>query len=349
MFFWLGHDVSALPFDTNTPTIPLRTKGETPQMKNVLVTGAAGFIGSHVAESLLERGDSVIGFDNLNDYYPVAYKRRNIEALSKNKAFRFVQGELEDAALLEDVFQKHGITHVAHLAARAGVRPSIDNPYIYSSANVHGTLTLLEVARKRSVQNAVITSSSSVYGNSTRIPFREDDSATDRPISPYAATKKATEVLSHTYHQLYGMNINVVRPFTVYGPRGRPDMAPWLFLAAARSGTPIKKFGNGETRRDYTFIRDFARGFVSAIDRPLGYEIFNLGNSATVSLNEALEIIERVSGKKLVIEQHPPQPGDVDLTNADISKAKKMLGYSPSTSFEQGMLEFNEWFSAHVG
>ena len=317
-------------------------------MKKVLVTGAAGFIGSHVAETLLARGDSVVGLDNLNDYYPVTYKKRNLEVLAKHAGFSCAQGELEDAKLLRDLFEKHGFTHVAHLAARAGVRPSIEDPYIYSSANVNGTLTLLEVARTHNVENTVITSSSSVYGNSTRIPFREDDSATDRPISPYAATKKATEVMSYTYHQLYGMNINVVRPFTVYGPRGRPDMAPWLFLSAARNGKPIKKFGTGETRRDYTFVRDFTQGFVSAIDRPLGYEIFNLGNSLTVSLNEVLEIIERVAGKKLVIEQFPSQPGDVDLTNADVSKAKKLLGYAPSTSFEQGMREFNEWFSANV-
>jgi UDP-glucuronate 4-epimerase len=318
-------------------------------MKKVLVTGAAGFIGSHVAEALLARGDTVVGLDNLNDYYPVAHKRRNVDLLNNDRNFYFVEGELEDTTLLDGIFRKHDITHVAHLAARAGVRPSIEDPYIYARANVNGTLTLLEVARRYSVANTVVTSSSSVYGNSTKIPFREDDSATDRPISPYAATKKATEVLGYTYHHLYGMNVNVVRPFTVYGPRGRPDMAPWLFLAAARNGTPIRKFGTGETRRDYTFIRDFTQGFVSAIDRPLGYEIFNLGNSATVSLNEVLDIIERVAGKKLVIEQYPPQPGDVELTNADVSKARGLLGYSPSTSFEQGMREFNDWFASNVG
>lgn len=317
-------------------------------MKNVLVTGAAGFIGSHVAEALLARGDTVVGLDNLNDYYPVANKKKNVELLRKNPNFHFVPGEVEDGQLLKDLFESRKITHIAHLAARAGVRPSIEDPYIYCRANVNGTLTLLEVARRFSVQNTVIASSSSVYGNSTKIPFREDDSATDRPISPYAATKKASEVLSYTYHHLYGMNINVVRPFTVYGPRGRPDMAPWLFLAAAHNGTPIKKFGPGETRRDYTFIRDFVQGFVRAIDRPLGYEIFNLGNSSTVSLNEALDIIERVAGRKLLIEQYPAQPGDVDITNADVSKARRLLDYEPSTSFEQGMREFNEWFVGNV-
>jgi UDP-glucuronate 4-epimerase len=317
-------------------------------MKRVLVTGAAGFIGSHVSEMLLERGDVVVGYDNVNDYYSVENKRRNIALLRKYGTFRFVEGELEDRALLETAFRDHQITHVAHLAARAGVRPSIEDPYVYSQSNVNGTLTLLEVARQHSVDNTVITSSSSVYGNSTRVPFREDDSATDRPISPYAATKKATEVLAHTYHHLYKMNVNVVRPFTVYGPRGRPDMAPWLFLTAARKSLPIKKFGNGETRRDYTFVGDFAKGFVAAIDRALGFEIFNLGNSATVSLNEALDIISRVTGKALHIEQLPPQPGDVEITNADISKARSLLGYAPETSFEDGMRIFNSWYGANV-
>ena len=316
-------------------------------MKTVLVTGAAGFIGSHVAERLLARGDAVVGLDNCNDYYPVRYKRENLQLLSSSPRFSFVEGDLCDRALVEKTFARAGVTHVAHLAARAGVRPSIEDPFIYQEANVQGTLTLLEAARKAGVANSVVTSSSSVYGNSTRIPFREDDSATDRPISPYAATKKATEVLSHTYHSLYGMRINVVRPFTVYGPRGRPDMAPWLFIEAALGGKVIRKFGDGTTRRDYTFIDDFAAGFVNAIDREIGFEIFNLGNSATVSLNEALDTVSAVTGKKLNIEQLPAQPGDVELTNADVSKARKLLGYDPKTSFRDGMSIFHDWFVKH--
>lgn len=313
-------------------------------MKTVLVTGAAGFIGSHVAERLLARGDAVIGLDNVNDYYPVQYKRENVSLLSASPRFKFVEGDICDGALVEGLLAKGGVTHLAHLAARAGVRPSIEDPFMYQEANVRGTLTLLEAARKGRVANTVVTSSSSVYGNSTRIPFREDDSATDRPISPYAATKKATEVLSHTYHSLYGMKINVVRPFTVYGPRGRPDMAPWLFIAAALDGKPIRKFGDGSTRRDYTFIDDFVSGFVNAIDREIGYEIFNLGNSATVSLNEALETVSEVTGRELKIEQLPAQPGDVELTNADVSKAKRLLDYHPLTSFRDGMRKFHDWF-----
>jgi UDP-glucuronate 4-epimerase len=315
-------------------------------MKRVLVTGVAGFIGSHVAEQLLRRGDAVVGIDNFNDYYSVVNKERNVASLTGFSSFELVRGDICDRPLLEGVFRTGKITHIAHLAARAGVRPSIEDPFIYEDANVRGTLTLLEAARHCPIVNTVVTSSSSVYGNSTRIPFREDDSATDRPISPYAASKKATEVLSYTYHQLYKMNINVVRPFTVYGPRGRPDMAPWIFLSSALSGKPIKKFGNGETRRDYTFIDDFVAGFLGAIDTRTGYEIFNLGNSSTVSLNEAIATIEAVTGRTLLIDNHPQQPGDVDLTNADVEKAKRMLGYNPATSFRDGMHRFYEWFRA---
>ena len=259
-------------------------------MQTILVTGAAGFIGSHVAELLLKRGNRVLGVDNLNDYYSVKYKTLNLSLLEKFPNFKFERCEIANYDDIAQVFSNTGISHVAHLAARAGVRPSIEQPFIYEEANIKGTLNLLELARHSQVENFVLTSSSSVYGNSTAIPFKEDDSATDRPISPYAATKKATELLAYTYHHLYGLSVNVIRPFTVYGPRGRPDMAPWLFLEAAIKGTAIKKFGDGSTRRDYTFIDDFVKGFVAAIDRPFGYEIFNLGNSATVSLNEFLDI-----------------------------------------------------------
>jgi UDP-glucuronate 4-epimerase len=315
-------------------------------MKNILVTGAAGFIGSHLAEALLQRGDAVVGVDNLNDYYPVKFKRENLELLAKHPRFSLVEGDLSDRSLVDSIYASNNFTHVAHLAARAGVRPSIADPFLYQQANIEGTLNLLQGAVGKGIENLVVTSSSSVYGNSQAIPFREDDSATDRPISPYAATKKATEVLSYTYHSLYGLNINVVRPFTVYGPRGRPDMAPWLFIESALMGRVIKKFGDGTTRRDYTFIDDFVRGFVNAIDRVYGYEIFNLGNSATVSLNEALDIVREVTGKELVIEQLSQQPGDVQLTNADISKAVRLLDYAPETSFRQGMAKLYDWYRA---
>lgn len=318
-------------------------------MAVILVTGAAGFIGSHVSELLLARGDTVIGFDNLNSYYNPDFKQKNLERLRASERFVFVKGDLADRDAVEQLFKVHAIARVAHIAARAGVRPSIEDPYIYEDTNVRGTLNLLEASRKAKVENFVLTSSSSVYGNSTQIPFREDDSATDRPVSPYAATKKATEVLGHTYAHLYKLPVNVVRPFTVYGPRGRPDMAPWLFLESALRGRAIKKFGDGTSRRDYTFIGDFAHGFVNAIDRVFGYEIFNLGNSATVSLNDAISTVEEVTGKTLNIEQYPAQPGDVDLTNADISKARKLLDYNPQTSFKEGMKIFRNWFLEYHG
>jgi UDP-glucuronate 4-epimerase len=315
-------------------------------MKKILLTGAAGFIGSHVAEALLQRGDTVVGVDNINDYYPVSFKRENVALLSKYPGFSLVEGDLSDRSLVESLYSSSSFTHVAHLAARAGVRPSIADPFLYQQANIEATLNLLQGAVGKGIENVVVTSSSSVYGNSRAIPFREDDSATDRPISPYAATKKATEVLGYTYHSLYGLNINIVRPFTVYGPRGRPDMAPWLFIESALLGRTIKKFGDGTTRRDYTYIEDFVRGFVNAIDRTFGYEIFNLGNSATVSLNEALDIVRDVTGRELIIEQLPPQPGDVEITNAEISKARRLLDYNPETPFRQGMTQLCSWYKA---
>ncbi len=313
-------------------------------MKKIFVTGAAGFIGSHVAEKLLFQGAEVIGFDNLNDYYPVKNKNQNVKLLEKYKNFNFVQGDLCDAGTINDIFKRQEITHVAHLAARAGVRPSIADPKLYQKTNVEGTLNLLEAARQFPVENFVLTSSSSVYGNSKAVPFREDDSASDMPISPYAATKKATEVIAHSYHHLFGININVVRPFTVYGPRGRPDMAPWIFLSSTLNNIPIRRFGNGETRRDYTFIDDFTEGFISALKKPLGYQIFNLGNSSTVSLNEALAIVAEVCDKEQIIKEEPKQPGDVDVTYADISKAKSYLNYNPGTKFKDGMEKFYQWF-----
>lgn len=313
-------------------------------MSTILVTGAAGFIGSHVSEALLNRGDTVIGYDNLNDYYSLKNKERNLEILKAHSNFSFIHGDLLEQDKLSKVFRDNQITHVAHLAARAGVRPSIANPQLYEESNIRGTTILLDSIKTAGVLNTVITSSSSVYGSSMSIPFRENDSATDRPISPYAATKKATEVLSYTYHHLYEMNINVVRPFTVYGPRGRPDMAPWLFLESAILGKPIKRFGDGSMRRDFTYISDFVRGFVAALDKQCGYEIFNLGNSVTVALTEVITTIEEVTGKALKVQPCDAPPGDVPVTFADISKAKMVLGYNPNTSFKSGMTSFYNWY-----
>ena len=310
----------------------------------ILVTGVAGFIGSHIAEALLSRGEKVLGLDELNDYYSVANKKNNLKILSTHSGFSFVRVDIRSLEQLENAVRPYKIKAIAHLAARAGVRPSIKDPLLYEEVNVKGTLNMLEIAKSHGVENFVLASSSSVYGNSRKVPFREDDSATDRPISPYAATKKACEAMASTYEHLYKIPLTVIRPFTVYGPRGRPDMAPWLFLESAIQGKEISKFGDGSTRRDYTFIGDFVKGFVNAIDRPQEFNVYNLGNSATVSLNEAIEIIERVTGKTLKIKQLPMQPGDVEITNADISKAKKDLDYHPEVSFEEGMGIFYRWY-----
>ncbi len=313
----------------------------------ILVTGVAGFIASHVSEKLLQSGHTILGVDEINDYYDVSYKEKNLSILNHYPNFSFLKLDIRDTEAVLNLAEDYTITKIAHIAARAGVRPSISDPMLYQEVNVRGTLNLLELARIAKVQNFVLTSSSSVYGNSTQIPFKEDDSATDKPISPYAATKKASEVLGHTYSSLYGLQITVVRPFTVYGPRGRPDMAPWLFLKAALCGNAISKFGDGSTRRDYTYIDDFVSGFIGAlnyINNESKFNIFNLGNSATVSLNEAIETIEKVTDKKIKINQLPMQPGDVNLTNADISKAKEAFGYDPKTSFSEGMGEFFNWW-----
>ncbi len=311
-------------------------------MATILVTGVAGFIGSHVAEKLLKRGDIVIGVDEVNDYYDLKQKNANLEILKKYSNFIFYKKDIGNFEDMTQIFKKNNIEYVAHIAARAGVRPSIVDPFIYEHSNIKATLNLLELS-KNNVKNFVLTSSSSVYGDRTDAPFRETDN-TDFPISPYAATKKSTESLAYTYHHLYKLNVNIIRPFTLYGPRGRPDMAPFLFTKWIIEETPIKKFGDGTSRRDYTYIDDFVNGFVNAIDRPLGYEIFNLGNSSPVTLNEFISTIEKQVGKKALIKQMPMQAGDVSLTYADISKAKKLLGYEPKIKLKEGMEEFYKWY-----
>ncbi|MBN2459359.1 GDP-mannose 4,6-dehydratase [Candidatus Woesearchaeota archaeon] len=309
----------------------------------ILVTGAAGFIGSHVAEALLKRGDAVIGVDCINDYYDVKFKKENLGILNKYPCFVFYKADICDFKAMKKVFDKENPEKVVHLAARAGVRPSIDNPFIYEETNVKGTLNLLELAKEAKVKSFVSASSSSVYGNQKKIPFSEKDNV-DHPISPYAATKKAGELLCHTYHHLYGMKITCLRFFTVYGPRGRPDMAPYMFVNNVSKGAPIKKFGDGKSRRDYTFITDITEGVLAAADRELEFEIINLGNNKPVSLNEFIAIVEKLVGKKAAANEMPMQPGDVDITYADISKAKKLLGYYPKTRFEEGMKQFVEWY-----
>lgn len=309
----------------------------------ILVTGCAGFIGSHVSRALLEAGESVIGIDNLNDYYNPAWKQENIDSLSDFGNFTFFKGDITDAAFLESITTDQPFTSIVHLAARAGVRPSIDQPALYTQVNVQGTLHLLDFAVKRGVPQFVFASSSSVYGNQTKVPFSESDPAND-PISPYAATKKAGEMLCKTYAHLYGIQTTCLRFFTVYGPGGRPDMAPYLFTEALFNERPIHQFGDGSTQRDYTFIDDIVQGVVAAVRTPKPFAIYNLGNNQTVSLRDFITTLEGVSGITAQIVIEDPKPGDVPLTYADISKAQAELGYEPTTNIEAGLSQFVEWY-----
>lgn len=312
----------------------------------ILVTGVAGFIGSHVALALLERGDEVTGIDNLNDYYNPAWKQENLSRLETFPQFLFQKIDFCNLLDLEPLFLDKDFDVVIHLGARAGVRPSIADPLLYEKTNVQGTLNILELARKHGVPRIVAASSSSVYGNQTKVPFSETDPA-NTPISPYASSKKSLEMYCHTYAHLYNLNITCLRFFTVYGPHGRPDMAPYLFTEAILKEKPIKKFGNGETKRDYTYINDIVTGVLGAIDYPQSFAIYNLGNNTPVSLNEFISTLEEITGKQAIIDQQPMQPGDVEVTYADISSAQKDLNYEPKTSLESGLQKFVEWYKTN--
>ena len=313
----------------------------------ILVTGCAGFIGSHVSEAMLNRGESVVGVDEINDYYDVRIKKNNLSILKKHKGFVFYKEDIRNLKGLKRIFAKEMPEKVVHLAARAGVRPSIEQPLLYEEVNVKGTMHLLELAKEHNIKSFVFASSSSVYGNQKKVPFSETDDV-NNPISPYAATKKAGELLCYTYHHLYDIKITCLRFFTVYGPRGRPDMAPYKFTKAIIAGKPIQRFGNGKTKRDYTYIADIVKGVVAAADAELGFEIINLGNNKPVELSKLISTIEKATGKKAAIEQMPLQPGDVEITYANIAKAKKLLGYNPETSIEAGMQKFVEWYKENV-
>lgn len=309
----------------------------------VLVTGGAGFIGSHLCEKLLARGDEVVCVDNLNDYYSPARKRKNIESFAQESGFSFYKVDITDAEALDNVFKKERLDKVVHLAARAGVRPSIEQPILYERVNVGGTLNVLECARIYGVRHFIFGSTSSVYGNNKKVPFSEEDNV-DHPISPYAATKKAGELLCSTYSHLYGMNITCLRFFTVYGPKGRPDMAPYLFTDWIYRGKEIKRFGDGATQRDYTYVDDVVVGILAALGKEFPYEIINLGNAHTVGLNEFICVVEDILGRKAKIREMPAQPGDMPRTYADIRKAQRLLGYKPSTSITVGMQQFVSWY-----
>jgi UDP-glucuronate 4-epimerase len=309
----------------------------------ILLTGAAGFIGSHTSRALLNEGHQVIGIDDLNDFYNPAWKEENLQPLKENKEFTFYKQDIRDLEGLLTIARQHRPEVILHLAARAGVRPSIREPLLYEETNVRGTLNLLEIAREQGIRQFVFASSSSVYGNQDKVPFSETDPC-NAPISPYAATKKAAELLAYTYSHLYGINCIGLRFFTVYGPAGRPDMAPYLFTEAILTGRPINKFGDGTTRRDYTYIDDIVAGVAASINIDRRFEIINLGNNSPITLNEFISTLENITGNQMQVIEKEMQPGDVVQTYADIEKAKKLLGFEPKTSFAEGMSKFVEWF-----
>ncbi len=313
-------------------------------MAAILVTGAAGFIGSHVAEALLARGDRVTGLDNLNDFYDPALKRRNLEALFRNPAFRFVEGDIRDPAALAEALEDPRPSAVIHLAAMAGVRPSIERPALYVDVNERGTALVLEASVKRGVERFLFASSSSVYGERKDPPFREDDRV-DHPVSPYAATKKAGELLCHTFHHLHGLPVTCLRYFTVYGPRQRPEMAIHKFARLLRAGRPIPMFGDGSSARDYTYVSDIVDGTVRALDRCRGWRVYNLGGSRMVRLADLVTILAAALGREAEVERLPDQPGDVPLTSACVDRAAAELGYRPSVPLEEGVRRFAAWLA----
>lgn len=311
---------------------------------NFLVTGGAGFIGSHVCERLLQEGHSVWTIDDLDNFYDPAIKEQNIRALrSLNKPFTLIQGDITGRPFFDVLMSKVKFDQVIHLAARAGVRPSLAEPALYQHVNVEGTAVLLESARLHGVKKVILASSSSVYGVNSKVPFSEADPIF-QPISPYAASKLACEALGHVYHHVYGMDIVALRFFTVYGPRQRPDLAIHKFATLMVTGKPIPVFGDGTTARDYTFIADILDGIMACTKKQFGFEIINLGESRTVTLSKLIELLEQGLGKKAEIDRQPMQPGDVPITFADISKAKTLLGYEPKVKIEDGIPLFLEWF-----
>ena len=316
--------------------------------KNILITGGAGFIGSHLAHRLLSEGTFNIAIiDDLNDFYSPELKKRNLESISEIGPIAFFEADIRSFEALSEIFNRFRPDTVVHLAARAGVRPSLADPFLYTETNVNGTLNLLELSRRTQVEQFIFGSSSSVYGINGKIPFSEDDRIY-QTISPYAATKAAGEHLCHTFSHLYGIRTICLRFFTVYGPRQRPDLAICKFSRLIAEEKPIPVFGDGSTRRDYTYIDDIIQGIRAAIDyRNSMFEIFNVGESQTVELNRLIALLEENLGKKALIDRKPMQPGDVPVTFADISKARNLLGYNPQTKIEDGIPKFVEWFNAN--
>ena len=317
-------------------------------MASVLVTGGAGFIGSHLVGALLDQGGEVVALDSFDDFYDPAVKRRNLDPYRGRPGFVLAEGDIRDERLVDGILASHRIETVVHLAARAGVRPSIQQPALYSDVNVRGTAVLLEACRKHGVMKFIFGSSSSVYGSSARVPFSENDDVSV-PLSPYAATKRAGELLCATYHALYRLNVFCLRFFTVYGPRQRPEMAIGRFIDFIDRGLPLPRFGDGTSRRDYTYISDIIDGVLRAIERARGHEIINLGGARATRLSDLIALIERNLGRRAIVQALPEQPGDMVATWADTAKAHRLLGYAPRVPLEEGVSRFVAWYREGAG
>jgi UDP-glucuronate 4-epimerase len=320
----------------------------------ILITGAAGFIGSHLAQALLERGEQVVGLDNFNDYYDPARKRANVRQIEETAQargelahFHLLEGDIRDEALVQEIFSTQRPTAIVHAAAMAGVRRSVQQPLLYEDVNVRGTLVLLEAARRHETANFVFISSSSVYGNNSPVPFRED-ALCDWPLSPYPATKRAAELMCATYHHLYGLPCTCLRLFTVLGPRGRPDMTPYRFTEAIVQGHEITLFDPDRVQRDFTYVGDIVQGILAALEAKLPFEIVNLGNHRPVGLRDYVAIIERLVGRPARVRVAPLPPTDARLTCADIAKAQRLLGFAPATPVEEGLAHFWDWYRKNV-
>lgn len=309
----------------------------------ILVTGGAGFIGSHLCDRLLALSHQVVCIDHLSDYYSPLIKLKNIEPNLYNPNFTFLVKNVQERDKLEKLFQKFNFEAVVHLAARAGVRASLEEPLEFKDTNISGTVNLLELSKIYGVKNFIFASSSSVYGNNQKVPFVENDPV-DYPISPYATSKRACELYCYTYSYLCDLNVTALRFFSVIGPRNRPDMAHFLMTKAIFEGQPVKKFGDGATSRDYTYINDIIEGITACLDKNLKFEIINLGNSQPITLNQMIAALEKEIGKKAVVQELPIPPGDVQRTYADISKAKKLLNWQPKTSYHQAIKQLVNWY-----
>lgn len=323
-------------------------------MTTIFITGSAGFIGSNLSEYLLKENHEVIGIDNFNDFYDPELKRKNVKSTQKvasecKGSYQLYEGDIRDPDKIDDIFKKHNIDVIVHLAAMAGVRPSIQKPYLYEDVNCTGTLVLLEKSKEYNMKNFILGSSSSVYGLNKKVPFSEDD-LVNLPYSPYAQTKRANELQAQVYHQLYDINFACLRFFTVYGPRQRPDLAIRKFTQKIYNGEPIQIYGDGSYQRDFTYVDDIIDGIVKSIswisDGKKKFDIFNLGESDTTSVNELIDLIEKASGKEVIRDYQDAVAGDVPITYADISKSKEVLGYNPQTKIEEGIKKFINWFES---